>query len=48
MHKIDWCEEGPQLEDIETMNVSENDLNTRMQYIMVRLDNWRRTLVQEG
>ena len=48
MHKIDWCEEGLQLEDIETMNVSENDLNTRMKYIMVRLDNWRRTLVQEG
>ena len=39
MHKIDWCEVGLQLEEIETKNVRENELNTRMKYIMVRLDN---------
>ena len=48
MHKIDWCEGGMQLEDIATKNVGENYLNPRMKYIMVRLDNRDRTLVQEG
>ena len=48
MHKIDWCERGMQLVDISTKNVSENDLNPKMKYIMVRLDNWWRTLVHEG
>ena len=38
MRKIDWCEGGLQLTDIETNNVGENDLNTRMKYIMVRLE----------
>ena len=48
MHKIDWCEGGLQLADIATKNVGEQDLTSRMKYIMVRLDNWDRTLVQEG
>ena len=39
MHKIDWCEEGLQLIDIATKNVSEHDLTPRMKYIMVILDN---------
>ena len=39
MHKIDGCEGGLQLSDIATTNVGENDLNTRMKYIMVRIDN---------
>ena len=39
MHKIDWCEEGLQLADIGTNNVSEPDLTPRIKYIMVRLDN---------
>ena len=39
MHKIDWCEEGLQLADIGTKNVSEPDLTPRIKYIMVRLDN---------
>ena len=39
IHKIDLCEGGLKLEDIEIKNVGENDLNTRMKYIMVRLDN---------
>ena len=38
MHKIDWCEGGLQLADIATKNIYENDLNTRMKYIMVSLD----------
>ena len=38
MHKIDWCEEGLQLADIGTKNVSEPDLKPRMKYIMVRLE----------
>ena len=47
MHKIDWCEGGLKLADIATTNVGENYLNTRMKYIMVILDNWDITLVQE-
>ena len=39
MQNIDWREGGLQLSDIATNNVSENDLNNRMKYIMVRLDN---------
>ena len=39
MQKIYWCEGGMQLADIAMMNVGDNDLNTRMKYIMVRLDN---------
>ena len=39
IHKIDWCERGIKLADIETKNVGDNDLNTKMKYIMVRLDN---------
>ena len=39
MHKIDWCEGGLKLVDIATKNVGEDDLNSRMKYIMVRLDN---------
>ena len=36
---MDWCEGGLQLADIETKNFGENDLNTRIKYIAVRLDN---------
>ena len=39
IHKIDWCEGGMKLADIATKNVGDNDLNPRMKYIMVRLDN---------
>ena len=48
MHKIDWCEGGMQLADIGTKNVSEPALTQRMKYIMVRLENWDITRVQEG
>ena len=48
MHKIGWCEGGLQLADIATKNVGEHDLTLRMKYIIVWLDNWDRTLVQEG
>ena len=48
IHNIDWCEGGLQLAEISTKGVGENDLNTRMKYIVVMLDNWERTLVQEG
>ena len=48
MHKIDWCEGGLQLADIGTKNLSEPDLTPIMKYIMVRLENWDRALVQEG
>ena len=48
MHKIDWCEVGLQLADIGTKNVSEPDITLRVKYIMVRLENWDRTLVQKG
>ena len=46
MHMIDWFEGGLKLTDIATKNVGENELNPRMKYIMVRLDNWSRKLVQ--
>ena len=39
LYKIEWCEGGLQLEDIENKNIGESDLNPRMKYIMVRLDN---------
>ena len=39
MHKIYWYEGGLQLEEIATNNVGENDLNPRMKYIIVMLDN---------
>ena len=39
LHKIDWCEVGPQWEEITTKNFGENDLNHRMKYITVRIDN---------
>ena len=39
MQKIDWCEGGLQLVDIDTNNVGECDLTPRMKYILVRLDN---------
>ena len=48
MHKIDWCEGGLKLADIGTTDVSEPDLTPRMKYIMVRIENRDRTLVQEG
>ena len=48
MHKINWCEGGLQLSEIGTNNVSETDLTPKMKYVMVRLGNWDRTLVQEG
>ena len=39
MNNIDWCEGGLQLVDIATKNIGENDLNIRMKYIMVMLEN---------
>ena len=48
MYKIYWCEVVLHLEDIATENVGENDLNTKIKYIIVILDNLERTLVQEG
>ena len=48
MHNIDWCEGGLQLADINTKNVGEHDLTSRMKYIMARIEKWDRTLVQEG
>ena len=48
MHKIDQCEGGLQLADIDTNNVCVPYLTPRMKYIMVILDNWDITLIQEG
>ena len=47
MHNIDWCEGGLKLAYIATNNVGKYDLTPRMKYIMVRIDNWDITLVQE-
>ena len=38
-HNIDWCEGGLQLTGIATKNVVKNELNPRMKYIMVSLEN---------
>ena len=38
--KIDWCEVGLKLAYISTKNIGENDLNSRIKYIMINLDNW--------
>ena len=46
MQKNNWCEGGLKLADIGTKNVTEPDLTSRMKYIMVRHENWDRTLVQ--
>ena len=40
MQKIDWCEGSIQLAEIATKNVGENDLNLRLEYTMVGIDNW--------
>ena len=37
MHKIEWCEGGLQLADIDTKNLSGPDLTPRMKYTMVIL-----------
>ena len=47
MHKIDWWEGGLQLADIRTKNVSEPDITPRIKYIMVRVENRDRKIVQE-
>ena len=39
IHNIEWCEGGLQLANIVTNNVGDNDLNHRIKYIMVRIDN---------
>ena len=39
MHHIDLYEGGLQLAENSTKNVSDNELNLRMKYIVVRLDN---------
>ena len=39
MLKIDWFKGGPRLADISSKNVGEHDLNPRMIYITVRLEN---------
>ena len=37
--RIDYCEGGLQLADIATSNVGDNYLNTRIKYIIIRLEN---------
>ena len=36
---IYWCEVGLQLSDIDTKNVGKHDLNPRIKYIMILLEN---------
>ena len=42
MHKVDWCEGGMKLADISTKNVGEHDLTPKINYMMVRIENWDR------
>ena len=46
-HMIDLYKGGLKLSDIATKNVGENDLNHRMNYIMIRIENLDKTLLQE-
>ena len=39
MYKLEWCEGGLKWTDIAAKNIGENDLNYRMKYIMLSLDN---------
>ena len=39
LHKTLWCEGGLQLSDIGTNNVRDDELNPRISYDMVILDN---------
>ena len=48
MQNIYWCEVVLQLAYIAAKNVGENDLDPIMKYIILRLDNWNWTLLQEG
>ena len=48
MHKIDWCEGSLKLAYIATKYVGDHYLTPRMKYIIVGLDSWYKTLVQEG
>ena len=48
IHKIYWCEGGLKLANIATKNIGENDLNQKMKYIMISLDNQDRTHAQYG
>ena len=47
MNNIDWWEGGLQFTDIGNKNVGDPDLTPRMKYIMVRLEGWDRTTVQD-
>ena len=40
MKNIEWCEGGLQYAVIVITHVGKNYLNTRMKYIIVRLNNW--------
>ena len=42
MQKIDWCEGGINLANISTKNVGQNDLNPRIKYSMLRINNGHR------
>ena len=46
MHKTVWCEGSLQLSDIWTNNNREDELNPRLGYNIVRLDNWHNTSTQ--
>ena len=48
IHDIYGCEGGLQLVDITTNIIGEHDLTPRMKYMMVRLENWGRSIIQEG
>ena len=39
MHKIDWCEGGLQLSDVDIKNIGEPNIKLNMKYIMVISDN---------
>ena len=39
MYKVVWCEVGLKLAYIGTKNVREDEMNPRLRYTMVRLDN---------
>ena len=47
INKTVWCEGGMQLTDIRTRNIREDELDTRLVYDMLRLDNRQKTFTRE-
>ena len=48
VYKTVWCERGLRMADIVTNNVTEDEINTRLVYAMLRHENLKSTCVNKG